>query len=324
MRGIWTVVVLAVACGASSPAWSKSASLWVADGANSRVVELSPIDLKNSGSPTPIVLDGAVSHTRGLAFDNSQNLWVCNTSDRTVLEFTSTQLKNLGTVSNPTPTATIGSTDFVQLVAGFFDARGNLWIVDEGNSVHELSKTQLNAGSNANITPAITITSVADFHGPHFGTFDKSGNLWISSEFNNLVLEFNSSQLGSGGDKTPTVVLSPNGSSLSAPGQLAFDRKGNLWVANYDNNTVVMFAKSALSASGMPLPKVTLSTATFDGPWGLALDGGKNLWIYNWNVGVILKISSKNLNTSGAPAPSVTITGATHSFADQIVFGPVF
>ena len=120
------------------------------------------------------------------------------------------------------------------------------------------------------------------------------------------------------------MVLSPDGSSLSEPGQLAFDHKGNLWVPNYGNNTVVMFAEGDLSASGMPIPKVTLSTSTFNGPWGLALDGGKNLWISNWNVGVIMKISSKKLKKSGAPTPSVTLTSVIDNAADQITFGPAF
>lgn len=99
----------------------------------------------------------------------------------------------------------------------------------------------MNAGGNP--SPAIDITSNASLDGPEFGVFDRSGNLWLSSENNSEVEEFAASQLGSSGDKTPAVILSDNG-RLNLPGQLVFDKGGSLWVANLGNATVVKFAKN--------------------------------------------------------------------------------
>jgi len=42
-------------------------------------------------------------------------------------------------------------------------------------SLNEISKAQLNAGSNIHLTPAIVLTS-PDLNHPNFLTFDKGGN----------------------------------------------------------------------------------------------------------------------------------------------------
>ncbi len=328
LRWLAAIALIAVACGASSPAWCKPASsLWVANQSGSNVIEFPPSELNSSGTPSPVLLDGsALAETLGVAFDKSKNLWV-TTGGNLVLEYTPAQLKNLGTVSNPTPHATIGSTMFTGIVGCVFDKHGNLWIIDgEGDGIHELTQKQLKAGSNPDITPNINITSTASLDYPDFGVFDKSGNLWVSAENNSVVAEFSAAQLGSSGAKTAHIALSSNGSSLYDPGQMGFDSKGNLWVANYNggiNGTVVMFAKSQLRASGSPTPKVTLGGSAFEGPWSLALDSGGNLWVGDYSSYNVSKFSSTQLKTSGTPTPPVILTGVL-DYAYQMTFGPVF
>jgi len=328
LRAFAVIAIIAVACGASSPAWCKPASsLWVANQSGNNVIEFPPSELKSSGAPSPVLLDGsALAEVQGVAFDKSKNLWV-TTYDDLVLEYTPAQLKNLGTVSNPTPHATIGSTAFAGLEGCVFDKHGNLWIIDgKGDGIHELTQKQLKAGSNTDITPAINITSTASLNFPDFGVFDKSGNLWVSAENNSVIAEFSAAQLSSSGAKTANIVLSSSGDSLNDPGQLGFDSKGDLWVADYNggvNGTVVMFAKNQLGASGSPTPKVTLSGSAFYGPWGLALDSGGNLWVGDYSSGNVSKFSSTQLKTSGTPTPPVVLTGVL-DFSYQMTFGPVF
>ncbi len=319
LRLFAAIALLAVACGASSPAWCKSQSLWVADTGNNRIVEFIPNDLKSSGSPTPVML-GSLNSAQGLAFDKSKNLWI-EAFDNFVLEFTAAQLKNLSTVPNPTPVKDFGSG--ADAARGcIFDHKGNLWIIDAQDAVHEFTQAQLKASGNPGST-AIDITSNASLDGPEFGVFDKSDNLWLSSEDNSQVEEFAAAQLGSSGDKTPVVILSATSGSLDSPGQLAFDHKGNLWVANAGNATVVMFAKKQLKASGMPVPAVTLSSPAFDEPWGLAFDGAGNLWVSNFVGGQISEFKSKQLRKSGSPTPMIAITGVLID-SHQMTFGPVF
>lgn len=316
------IALLVLACGAPSRAWCKAAeSLWgtVKDGA--KVIELTPSDLASSGAPTPVVLDSAaLDYPLGLAFDKSKNLWVTDDGDL-VVEFTESQLENLGTVSNPTPNATIGISSISEILGCTFDKHGNLWLIDSGSSgVDELTHAQLNAGSNANITPNVTITSSA-LEEPSFGVFDKSGNLWVSSPDNSQVVKFGKSQLGSSGTKTPEVILS--GSGLNEPEELAFDSKGNLWVENYLSNTVVKFGKSQLKKSGNPTPEVTLSGSAIFEPNGLAINNAGSLWFSEYDNGDISEFTSMQLKTSGTPTPPVVLTGFL-PLSWQMTFGPVF
>ncbi len=144
----------------------------------------------------------------------------------------------------------------------------------------------------------------------------------MASEYNNKIAEFSASQLTTGGTKSPTVLLSDDGSgSLDEPGEIAFDHKGNLWVPNQAADTVVEYAKDQLTSSGSPTPAVTLSSAIFDGPWGAVFDSSGNLVVMNYDNGTIAKFKPKQLKVSGAPIPKISVTG-TEETSYQIIFGP--
>ncbi len=318
LRSIAAIAIVVAACGTASPAWCKSAeSLWVADTNNNRIVEFTPSDLKSSGTPIPLEVE-PLNSVNGLAFDKSGNLWV-EAFDNFVLEFTPAQLKNLSTVPNPTPVNEFGSgADAAR--GAIFDHNGNLWIIDADGAVDEFTHEQLSVGGSP--SPAVRVSSDS-LNDPEFGVFDNSDNLWLSNQGNSEIAEFKASQLVSSSDQTPAVILSANGESLDFPGQLAFDHKGNLWVANLANSTVVMFAKKQLTATGTPIPKVTLNGSEFDGPQGLAFDAKENLWVANYIGGQISKISAKQLRKSGSPTPPIAITGVLEN-SHQMTFGPVF
>jgi streptogramin lyase len=323
--------LLGIICAGSSPAWSgKAGGMWIAGEGSSTVDEVLPNQRKHSGVVSPTILNGSsVDAPCGVCFDKSKNLWVTGFGD-TVLEFTPAQLKKLRTTSDPTPNVTITSSSFLDTIGCTFDKNGNLWIVDDViEGVLQISKAQLNAGSG-DITPAITITSTATFVTPNFPIFDKSGNLWITEESAAEVVQFTPNQLTSSGDQAPAVVLSDDGNgSLDEPGQPGFDGKGNLWVPNFTNSTVVMFKKSDLGASGSPTPAVTLNSASvmssqsLDGPWGLAFQGKGTLWVANYTSGNISKFIPSQLKMSGSPVPKVFLKGI-ESQMYQITFGPVF
>ncbi len=259
-------------------------------------------------------------YVTGLAFDKSHNLWAV-VSGNQVVQFTPAQLNNLKHNPSPTPAVIITSTAFANLIGCNFDPKGNLWLVDAGNeSIDELSKAQL-AGS-ASVTPHFVITS-SDLDYPNFVTFDKAGNAWVDSEDNSKIAEFSASQLTSSGAKSPAILLSDDGSgtSLNQPGEIAFDKKGNLWVPSYLADTVVEYAKDQLTTSGSPTPVVKLTSAIFIEPWGAAFDASGNLVVMNYSNGTIAKFTPKQLKTTGAPVPKVTVTGI-EKYNYQIIFGP--
>jgi sugar lactone lactonase YvrE len=323
-RPLAAVALLILICCMPLHAWCGNENLWVSFESGGGIVSYTSGQLKKSGMPTPVQLS-TFGEVLGLAFDKSHNLWA-DVRHFQVVRFTPEQLKNLKNDPSPTPGVVITSTSSLNNILGCnFDQKGDLWMVDvSADTLNEISKAQLAAGSG-DITPAIVIT-LSGLIDPNVVTFDKAGNAWVDDPVNAQIAEFSASQLKSSGTKTPAVLLTDDGSgtSLSSPGEIAFDKKGNLWVANLSSNTVVEYAKGQLASSGNPTPKVKLSSAIFDLPFGAAFDSKGDLVVANiFDTGTIVKFTAKQLNTSGAPIPKVVVT-PTQTNSYQITFGPAF
>ena len=186
------IALLMLTCGAPAQAWCAE-DLWVSFGFGGGIVAYGSKQLQKGGTPTPISLSSDPG-AAGLAFDKAHNLWAV-VNFQNVVRFTAKQLKNLKKDPNPTPGVIITSqTAFMFIVGCNFDAKGNLWVVNtQIGTLNEISKTQLNAGSTTQLTPAIVLTS-ADLNHPNFVTFDKSGNAWVDSQDSNTLVEFTASQ----------------------------------------------------------------------------------------------------------------------------------
>jgi sugar lactone lactonase YvrE len=328
------LVCSALLCGTAPAAWA-GGSVWIADSDNFQIAEILPKQLKHSGQPAEVVNESAAlssairAFPTGICFDKKKNLWVADFNEQ-LLEFTSAQLKGLNASSNsPTPAVTITSPSFNDINGCTFDSDGNLWLVDQdAPGLDEISKTQLKAGGS--ITPAKIISDSAEFLFPTFLAFDKSGNLWVTNTAGSPfgagpthLLAFSPSQVASGGTQTAAVKISS--AILDVPGELTFDNHGNLWVPNYGNNTVVMFAKKDLATSGSPAPAIMLSSAAFNGPYGMAFQNGNSgpLWIMNDNDGTLNEFMPSQIKSGGSPTPKVSLSNASATFAAQITFGPV-
>ena len=105
----------------------------------------------------------------------------------------------------------------------------------------------------------------------------------------------------------PYLLLQTLSSGVSYPDSLAVDGSGNVWVANYFNNTVEEF-----SASGKQLQ--TLSSGVIY-PYSLAIDRSGNVWVANFGNSTVEEFSAsgKLLQTlgSGVSAPaSLAVDGS--------------
>lgn len=215
-------------------AFDASGNLWIANLGSSMLVEFTRQQLGSSGSPSPAVTisppPGSWNSPAGLAFDAGGNLWVTAqslnpaTESEGILEFTRNQLVASG---SPTPAVTISpigtppeiSIDGAQPLA--FDAHGNLWIANAGNSsVVEFSAEQLTS-SGAPIPAVFLAPRDGSLAVPTGLAFDNSGNLWVANSGSGKLVRFNASQLVA--DGTPTPIVTIDNKALAGAFGIAFD-----------------------------------------------------------------------------------------------------
>ncbi len=351
--GLLTTISLAllllVVGGAWSPAQATESALWMASdiqtvpplpGDTGGVVQVRPFQLTTSHAPYFVKIGSQLAplaNAGGLAFQPNGNLWITTfTSEASggnaILKFTPAQLTNLstGVHPHPAPAAKITSSSFGLILGAVFDADVNLWVVDGTNdAVYEISHAQLVAATAAGtpITPAVTITDPTDLSVPAFLEFDAAGDLWVSSEASNKIVEFTPSQLAAGGAQVPKLVLIADSNSINEPGQMQFDSTGRLWVANAGAATAVAFAPATLALSGTAVlapaaVTLTLGTTSTFVPWGLQFDSTNRLWVFDYLHGRLVKFGPGQLVASGTPTPKIVLTGLP-LYSSQLTFGPV-
>jgi sugar lactone lactonase YvrE len=275
------ITLMTATAAPAAAAFDAFGILWAATNYDNQVVNVGNVvgfgvsQLAASvGFPQPplftlTVTSGSREFLQGVAVDLGGSVWATNYNASTIVEFTSSQF-----YGTPAPAVTLSATSgSLSGPAGLaFDLGGNLWVANaNASTVVQFTASQLTASGSP--TPAVTLSATSgSLSGPAGLAFDQRGNLWVANANASTVVEFTASQLAASGSPTPPVTLGATSGSLDAPSGLAFDRSGDLWVANDISGTVVEFTASQLGASGAPTPIVTLSGSALSGPHGLAFD----------------------------------------------------
>ena len=179
-----------------------------------------------------------------------------------------------------------------------------------------LGQTGMNArGINEGMNGVVNSSSL---NSPYDIAFDSSGNLWAVDSGNNRILEFTapfsngeaaSVVLGQSIFTTGPGNAGDSAAGLSGPTALAFDPRGNLWIADRYNNRVVEYVLGTSGCSagelctGMDATLVIgqtgfgtqtegrTATTMFD-PYGLAFDPNGNLWVLDSNNARVLEFTT--------------------------------
>jgi DNA-binding beta-propeller fold protein YncE len=108
--------------------------------------------------------------------------------------------------------------------------------------------------------------------------------------------------------------------SLDGSSTIAFDGSGNLWVTNFNTNTIVEFTKAEikrLRAHPAPRAAVTISedfNSTLDGPEGLVFDTSGNMWVGAEHGQKILMYAPAQFAASGNPTAKAILNASSFSF----------
>ncbi len=161
---------------------------------------------------------------------------------------------------------------------------------------------------------------------PAAAVLDAHGNLWVGSCSDHTVAEYPRKELLTSGARTPTVVVEdptyPTYKNIiSCPDAMAFDTRGDLWVAT-GTETLVEYSPAELAHDGSPLPERTIKVvhAGPGGFWEMHFASDGDLWVLTASSQLI-EYTSRQLAVSGAYAPQAVIAcpqfegGLTTSFA---------
>jgi hypothetical protein len=192
-----------------------------------------------------------------------------------------------------------------------------LWVAN-GTTVLEYIPSQLTAGV-VNAAPHVMITGGA-VGTPQGVTFDSSGNLWVMDPGATVdgaantpaLLKFSATQLTAlATNDSPAPVAIITSTSFAFPQQSVFDSKGNQWVSDHNNNTILVFTAAQMMATGTnaTVPAVVISSAAFNGPLGIAFDSSGNLWVAN-NGGV--PVAGSTTGAMSATGTSIVEFAAAH------------
>jgi sugar lactone lactonase YvrE len=185
-------------------------------------------------------------------------------------------------------------------------AASALWVVDStNNQIDEYLPGQLTSSHMP--TPLIVPIGSA----PYGACFDQSNNLWVTDDAQEL-LEFSAKDL----KKLPTAP-SPKATITSSSFidivGCTFDRHGNLWLADLNNNSLDKISARQLKAgSGSITPAVIITdSAEMSGayPGFVTFDKAGNLWTDGRDDDELFKFSASQLTSGGDKTAAVVLMG---------------
>ena len=317
---------------------AKPQGLWV--GGENFFSEFQGTALTQSGTPPANLVFGSNVYVApgSIAFDAHEDLWAVFQSVNfnrpfPALELSRAELAAIkaGKVVNPKVIISRhghSSVPFVGPASIGFDAAGDLWVIDVGQKLLELTARQIKKSGGPK--PKILITSPNA--NPTTLRFDQSDNLWVAvlqlpfNPTNPIQLwKFAPGDRASSGPANPSLIV--NLPDLFFFVDLAFDSAGNLWFAGSGSHgdALEMISASNLTGTGeiSPPAAVTVTSSEFgvlvgggSCLGGIDFDSSGDLWVSvggreggcSGNITTqLVDFTPSQLSVGGDLTPSVTI-----------------
>lgn len=271
-------------------------TVYIGDFNNARVRAVSPDGIITTVTGTGLAgysgdgsaaITAQIAKPTGLAVDSAGNIYIADSPNNRIRKITN---GFISTVAGGAPgaggdngPATLAQLNFPTAVA--VDSSGNLYIADTGN--HRIRKVSGGiittfAGSTLGFGGGTTTPALAQFFSPQGVAVDAQGAVYVSDTGNNIVRKISNGQVvtvagtgtaGYGGDRGPATSA-----LLNAPGALAIDPAGSVYIADFANHAIRKLSGTSISTvagtgtAGFSGDGGPAAAARLNGPLGVALD----------------------------------------------------
>jgi gliding motility-associated-like protein len=265
-------------------------------------VAIAPLTPTNTGSAiTGLNTVGTIAtgfnSPSGVVRDGQGNLYATDNNNNQIK-----QIAADGTVTIIAGSGQQGSADGIGTAATFYnpqgialDALGNIYVSDAGNgTIRKIAPGGVVTTVAGNNSPGFAngIGTAAQFNNPVGLTVDALGNIFVADVNNQVIRQITPAGVvttfagiqGQAGNADGTGIAA----SFNTPYGLTIDTQGNLFVADYNNNSIRKITPAGVvttvSSSAGP---VTLNT-----PSGVAVDNAGNLYVSSRNSSQINRVST--------------------------------
>ena len=289
--------------GPDGVAADTSGNLYVSDYNNHLIRKVTPTGVVTTfaGSVTPGSANGtgtaaSFDFPGGLAIDTGGNLYVADSGNHTIRKITPGAV--VTTLAGSA--GQVGSTDNTGSLARFnnplgvaVDGSGNILVADTANntirSITPGGVVSTVAGLAGSSGSANGTGTAARFTHPFGLAVDGSGNIFVADNGNHLIRKIApggivttlAGSVGSSGSNDGTGTAA----KFNAPYSLAIDSSGNVFVADYNNDTIRVVTPAGVVTTLGGVPHVvgngdgTGSGAYFNHPAAIVMDSLDNLYV---------------------------------------------
>ena len=306
--------------GPQGVAVNSAGAVYIADTANStiRVMTSAGVVTTLAGSPSDGSANGATSSTRfynprSVAVDTAFNIYVADTQNSVIRKITPL---GVASVLAGTPGVS-GSADGLGANALFsapqgvaVDSAGNIYVADTGN--HTIRKIT-SGGTVATLAGLAGLSGNADgtgtsahFYGPQGVAVDSAGNVYVSDTWNHTIRKITSggvsSTLAGLAGTCGTFDGTNSGARFNCPTGVAVDSSGNIYVADYNNDTIREVTPAGVVTTLVGWAGIWGSAdgsngnALFYKPAGISVDGSGHLYVVDSGNHTLRKITPSGTN----------------------------
>jgi sugar lactone lactonase YvrE len=256
------------------------------------------------------------------------------TSYGSVVTFSTTATSSTiaGAVTTFAGSATGGYADGLGAAAQFnnpigmaIDAQGNIYVSDSfNNRIRKIAPdgtvtTIAGNGIAGYLNTDAGNAANAEFYGPQGLAVDAQGNIFVADFGNNVIREIATTgavTTFAGNGTAGYVDGTSSAAEFNGPAGLAFDKQGNLYVADNNNNMIRKITSAGVVSrvAGTKTPGYvngTVNTTTgvytsFRAPNGLVVDVSGNIFVADLGNSAIRQITSAGIVTTIAGGPGQT------------------